>query len=162
MPWYIFKKLFPKVTETELEKTIKRHMKFKTYNKTVITQLGTCMVIIDYKYNTKKCEFFVVPIKGQALLGMPDTAALQIININIDSIEAPNMWKEECNTNMGDAKELDIRQEAHVVKESCTNLDAALKGDNNVNEFSNNTSKNTLTNYFLSSPNMEVDKRKSI
>ena len=38
------------------------------YNKTVITQLGTCMVIIDYKDNIKKCEFFVAPQKW------PDTA----------------------------------------------------------------------------------------
>ena len=34
------------------------------------------MVIINYKDNKKKCEFFVVPRNGQALLGMPDTAAL--------------------------------------------------------------------------------------
>ena len=45
---------------------------------------------------------FVVPRNGQALLGMPDTVALKIININIDSIQAA---KEECNTNIGDDKE---------------------------------------------------------
>ena len=72
------------------------------------------------------------------------------------------MWKEECNTNMGDAKDLDTRQEAHVVMESCTNMDEDLKGANNVNGSSNDTSINILTNYFLSSPNMEVDKKKSI
>ena len=120
------------------------------------------MVITDYKDNTKKCEFFVVPRNGQAMLGMPDTAALTIINIHIDSIEATSTQKEECNTNMGDTKESATRQEAHVVKDSCTNMDEDLKGNNNVNRSRNNTSKNTLTNYFLSSPNMEVDKRKSI
>ena len=57
------------------------------YNRTVITQLGMCMVIIDHKDNKKKCEFFVVPRNGQVLLGMPDTTALKIINVNIDSIE---------------------------------------------------------------------------
>ena len=51
MHWYIFKKLFLRVTEAELEKAIKRHIKLKTYNKTVITQLETCAVIIDYKNN---------------------------------------------------------------------------------------------------------------
>ena len=56
MPLYIFKKLFPRVTEAELKKTIKRHIKLKT-NKTVIMQLGTCMVTIYYKNNKKKCEF---------------------------------------------------------------------------------------------------------
>ena len=93
---------------------------------------------------------------------MPHIATLKIININIDSIEAASMQKEEHNTNIGDAKESDTRQEAHVVKESCTNMDEDLKVANNVNESKNNTSINTLTNYFLSSPNIEIDKRKSI
>ena len=41
-------------------------------------------------------------------------------------------------------------------------MDEDLKITNNVNGSNNNTSINTLINYFLSSPNMEVDKRKSI
>ena len=45
------------VMEAELMKTIKNHIKLKTYNKTVIAQLGMCMVIINYKDNKKKCEF---------------------------------------------------------------------------------------------------------
>ena len=69
MPWYIFKKLLPKVTESELTKTIKKYIQSKTYNKTFITQLGTCMVIVNYKNNEKKCEFFVVPRNGQATVG---------------------------------------------------------------------------------------------
>ena len=35
----------------------------KTYNKTVITQLGTCMVTINFKDIKKRCVFFVVPQK---------------------------------------------------------------------------------------------------
>ena len=46
------------------------------------------MVIIEYKNNKRKCEFFVVLGNGQMLLGMPDTAALKIINVNIDSLDA--------------------------------------------------------------------------
>ena len=57
MPWQIFKRLFKNVTEAELKKTIKRHIKLKTYNKRVITQLGTCMVTIDFNNNKKRCEF---------------------------------------------------------------------------------------------------------
>ena len=57
MPRYIFKKWFQRVTEAELRKTIKNHIKLKMYNKTVIAQLGMCMVIINYKDNAKKCEF---------------------------------------------------------------------------------------------------------
>ena len=41
-------------------------------------------------------------------------------------------------------------------------MDKDLKVTNNVNGSSSNTNTNTLTNYFLSSPNIEVDKRKSI
>ena len=93
---------------------------------------------------------------------MPDTAALKIININIDSIEAASTWKEECNTNISNAKELNTRQDAHVAKKSCTNMNEDLKVANNANRSSSNTNINTLTNYFLSYPNIEVGKRKSI
>ena len=61
------------------------------------------------------------------LLGMPDTAALNIVNINIDSIEAASMWKENCNTNISGAKKTNTKQETHGAKESCTNTDEDLK-----------------------------------
>ena len=51
-------------------------------------QLGTSVVLIKLKNLKKHCIFFVVPGNSQALLGMPDTAALNIINLNIDSIQA--------------------------------------------------------------------------
>ena len=158
MPCYIFKKLFPRVTEAELMKTIKNHIKLKTYNKTVIAQLGTCMVIINYKDNKKRCEFFVVPRNGQALLGILDTAALNIINLIIDSIETACMQKENFNTNTSDAKTSNAKQEMHGAKKSCTNTDEDLKNTNNVNSSNSNTNTNTLTNCFLSSPNIEVGK----
>ena len=53
---------------------------------------------------------------------MPDTAALNIINVNIDSIEAASMQKENCNTNISDAKKPNTKQETHGAKESCTTL----------------------------------------
>ena len=121
-----------------------------------------CAVIINYKDNKKKCEFFAVPRNGHVLLGMPDTAGLNIININTDSIETASMQKENCNTNMSDAKKPSIKQEMHRVKESCTNTDENLKNANNINGSNNNTNTNKLTNYFMSSPNSEVDKMKSI
>ena len=93
---------------------------------------------------------------------MPDTAALIIINVNIDSIEAAGMQKENCNTNKDDAKKPNIRQETHVAKGNCTNMDEDLKITSNAKGSNNSTSINTLTNYFLSSLNMEIDKRKSI
>ena len=71
--------------------------------------------MINFKNIKKRCVFFVVPRNGQVLLGMPDTAALKIININIDSIQAA---KEECNTNIGNAEESNTTQEVPVVEKS--------------------------------------------
>ena len=48
----------------------------------------------------------------------------------------------------------------HVVERSCTNMDADLRIENNANGYSY-TKINTLTHYFLSSPNVDADKKKS-
>ena len=152
--------MFPRVTEAECVKTIKDHIKLKMYNKTVLAQLGTCTLIIYYKDNKKKCEFFVVPRNGQELLGMPDTATLNIIYVNIHSIEAASTQKENCITNIRDTKNPNTKQETHGVKESCTNTDRDLQNANNVKKSNNNTNTNTLKNYFLSSPNIEVERRR--
>ena len=108
------------------------------------------------------CEFFVVPQNGEVLLGMPDTPALNIINVNIDFMEAASTQKENCNTNIGDTKKPNIRQETHVVKETCTNADEDLKITYSVDGSNNNISINTLKNYFLSTLNMEVDNGKAL
>ena len=92
---------------------------------------------------------------------MPDAAACNIINVNIDSIEAEGTQKENCNTNISDTNTSNVKQETHEAMESCTNTDEYLKNTNNVNRLDSNTNANTLTNYFLSSPNTEIDKRKS-
>ena len=156
MPWHIFKRLFKNSTEDELKNTIKGHIKLKFYNKTVITQLGTCMVMINYKNIKKEVCVFVVPSNSQGLLGMLDTASLKIININIQAVE------EECNTNIGNTGESNTTQELPVAEKSCTNMKADSKVNNNINGHNANTNVNSLTNYFFSSPNVEVDKRKSI
>ena len=103
--------------------------------------------------------FFVVPKNSQVLLGMPDTAALKIININIDSIQAE---EEKCNTNIGNAGKSNRTQEEHVGEKACTNMKADSNVDTNINSYIANTNLNSLTNYFFSSPNVEADRRKSI
>ena len=90
---------------------------------------------------------------------MPGTAALKRININVDSIQAV---KEDCNTKIGNAKGSHTTHEMHVVEKNCTNMDADSKVDNNINGHNNITNVNTLTEHFLSIPNVETDKRKSI
>ena len=90
MPLHMYKKLFPNIRNEQLAKTKNKNVLLKAYNKTTITQLGVCTVIVEHKNNKKKCRFFVVPWNGQALLGMPDTDALNTIKINIDSIGDEN------------------------------------------------------------------------
>ena len=80
------------------------------------------MVVIKFKNVKKRCVFFVVPGNGQALLGMLDTAALKLININIDSIQAEVL---ECKTN--------AEQETHVVEKGFANMDADLKTKQDAN-----------------------------
>ena len=48
------------------------------------------------------------------------------------------------------------------MEKSCINMDADSKVDNNVNGHNIDTNVNTITNYFLSPPNVEADKRKNI
>ena len=47
----------------------------------------------------KRCQVFVVPGNGQPLLGIPDIDTLQIININIDSIDAEDVGISKQNIN---------------------------------------------------------------
>ena len=146
MPLYIFKKLFKDMMEEQLEKSIKNNIKLRTYNGMYITQLGTCAVLIKLKNLKKSCVFFVVPGNGQVLLGMPDTAALNIINLNIDSIQVETA---KCKTNR--------EQEMQAVAEGCTNTDTGeinkqdANGQNDQN-ISNNS--NNSVNYFFSSSNI--------
>ena len=58
MPLFIFKKLFKNITEEQLQKSLKGHIRLRTYNKTNITQLGTCTVVIKFK-NIKRDTYFL-------------------------------------------------------------------------------------------------------
>ena len=55
---------------------------------------------------------------------MPDTAALKLINVNIDYIQAEIA---QFKTNTGNMREANIRQETHMVEKGCTNTDANSK-----------------------------------
>ena len=67
--------------------------------------------MIEHKNNRKKCQLFVDPGNGQAILGMPDTDALQMININIDSIDAEDVGNSEWYINTSTAKKSNTKQE---------------------------------------------------
>ena len=81
-------------------------------------------MLIKLKNIEKRCVFFVVPGNGKVLLGMPDTEALKLINVNIDSIQVE---AAECKTNTGDMRESSRTQEMHVVEKGCTNTDVDSK-----------------------------------
>ena len=98
--------------------------------------------------NSKKhCVFFVVLGNGQELLWMPDIAALKILNINIDLIQAE----------IGSCKR-NREQETHKVTEGCTNIDTIGVSKQTAN---GQTQSNKSINYFYSSNNTEADKRES-
>ena len=80
--------MFKNFTEEQLKRTIKGHIRLRTYNRTNITQLGTCAVVIKFKNIKRRCVFLVVAGNGPVLLRMPDTAALKLINVNIGYIQA--------------------------------------------------------------------------
>ena len=51
-----YTKLLPKVTNEQLATTENKNILLKMYNKTTITQLGTCTVQVEHK-NKKKGRF---------------------------------------------------------------------------------------------------------
>ena len=81
---------------------------------------------------------------------MPDTTELNIINLNIDSIQAEIMSGK---TNRG--------EETHTIAEDCTDRNTAgvIKQDANSKNGKNQSNKSI--NYFYSTENTEVDRRKS-
>ena len=81
---------------------------------------------------------------------MPDTAALNIINLNIDSIQVEIM---KCKTNKG--------QETHAVGEGCTNRDTGVINKQDANSQNDQNNSNKSINYFHSSKDADADKRKS-
>ena len=99
------------------------------------------------KFKKALCVF-VVPGNGQALLEMPDTAVLNLLKLNIDSIQVEIM---SCKTNR--------EQEAYKVGEGCTNINTVGIIKQKANGQNGQNQSNTFINYFYSSKNTEADKR---
>ena len=90
-----------------------------------------CTVLVEHKNNKKKGKFFVVPGNGQALLGMPDTDALNIIKINVHSIgdedTRDNKWCANMHTVWGSNQ----GQETDRAEKCCTKNDSISKSTKN-------------------------------
>ena len=128
MPLYVYKKLFPKVTNKQLDTNKNKNILLKTHNKTTITQLGTCTVEKEHKNNKKKCRFFVFSRSRQAILDMSDTDALNIIKININSIGVEQARaSDKCCKNMHTVREFKPKWEMVRETKCYTNMESTSK-----------------------------------
>ena len=66
---------------------IKEKCMIESYNKTTIAQLVMWLVKIKHNNKQNMCKFSLVPGSGQALLGMPGIGVLNIVNINVNTID---------------------------------------------------------------------------
>ena len=161
MPLHMYKKLFPNITDEQLAAAKNKNDLLKTYIKTTITQLGTCTIIVEHKNNKKKCRFFVVPRNRQALLGMPDTDVLNIIEIDIDSIGTEDARDSKWCASMHTVWEPEPKQETERAEKCYTNMDSILKLRGNNTKPMVKTKSNKTTEYFLSGLTYESNKKKS-
>ena len=103
--------------------------------------------------------FFCSSRKWPGAAGDAYTAALNLINVNIDSIQAE---ATECKTNTGNMRESNRTWEMHVVEKGYANTDVDSKIKYSTNGQNDKDNVNKINNYFLSSPNVEADERKNI
>ena len=150
MPLYIFQKLFKNMSQEQLKRSVKGNIKLKMYNGMHIMQLGTCMVHVKFK-NVRK-----------VLVGMPDMMGLNIINLNIDSIQAVTL---ECKTNREQETQASIKDCTNMstsADKACKNNNAGVINKQNTNGQNDPSDQHMSINYFYSSNNVDADKRSSI
>ena len=158
---YIFRKLFAYMSKEQLKRLVKENIKLKMYNGMHITQLGTCTVQIKFKNIKKRCIFFVVPGNGQVLLGMPDMAVLNLINLNIDSIHTitadckTNKEQETCTSIEGCTNKNTTRDE------DCKNNNTSVDNKQDTNGCNSPCNKHISIYYVHSLNNIDADQRSS-
>ena len=117
------------------------------------------MVVIVHKNNMKKCKFFVVLGNGQALFGIQDTDALNIIKININSIGTEYTRDGNWCANMHTVQGSNPKQETNAVEKCCTNMDSSSNSTENNTKPLVKTKANKSTEYFLSGANYDSNKQ---
>ena len=115
-------------------------------------------ILVEHKKNKKKCKFFVVHGNGQALLGMPDTNALNIIKINIHSIGAEDVRDSKWSANIHTAWGSNYRQETGRAKNFCTNKVSISNSTNSNTKPMVKAKANKSTEYFLAVPTYDSNK----
>ena len=121
-----------------------------------------CTVLIEHKNNQKRCKFFCSSWEWSgALLGMPDTDALNIININIHSIGAErhrigSKWCANIHTVQGSTQ----IQETQGAEKCCANKTSISKSINNSTKPMVKAEADNLTRYFIAGQNVIATKEK--
>ena len=93
---------------------------------------------------------------------MPHIDTLQIININIDSIDAKDMGISKGNINTSAAQEANTKQETHGAVKCCANTDGISKSTNSSTKsvVDTNTNKTSQQNSFFQVQAMIQTKQK--
>ena len=97
-------------------------------------------------------QLFVVPGNGQALLGMPYIDTLNIIKINIHSIDAEDVRNSKQYANMHTSLRSNPRQETDGDEKCCTNTDSILKSENSNTRPMVEAKASKLIDCFLAGP----------
>ena len=80
LPLCLCRKIFPNVTQTELERSVDHRVQLLAYNKKVTKQLGLCYLHVkNSKGHTKLCKFFIVNSKFNPITGVNCALRLGLI-----------------------------------------------------------------------------------
>ena len=80
LPLCLYRKIFPNMTQTELERSIDHRVQLLAYNKKVIKQLGVCYLHVkNSQGHTKLCKFFIVNSKFNLIIGVSCALRLGLI-----------------------------------------------------------------------------------
>ena len=84
LPLCLYRKIFPNLTQTELERSIDHRVQLLADNKKVIKQLGFCYLHVrNSQGHTKLCKFFIVNSKFNLIIGVSCSLRLGLITFNL-------------------------------------------------------------------------------
>ena len=80
LPLCLCRKIFPNVTQTELERSLDHRVQLLACNKKLIKQLGVCYLHVkNSQDHTKLCKFFIVNSKFNPIIGVNCALRLGLI-----------------------------------------------------------------------------------
>ena len=80
LPLCLYQKIFPNVTQNELERSTDHRVQLLAYKKKVIKQLGVCYLHVkNTQRHTKLCTFFIINSKFNPIIGVNCVLRLGLI-----------------------------------------------------------------------------------